>query len=131
MCIRDRPYTRHDIVYSLVDDVASYLSSKLPPDRISKDVARAEVLQLFTLNNGTTVIGCRVVEGTFPASAGVRVSRQGEIIETDARGVRLGEKNGFGLSQRLNPQLTAKTQDDPHKLRRLCRPTGPQRAAMR
>ena len=36
-------FTRHDIVYSLVDDVASYLSSKLPPDRISKDVARAEV----------------------------------------------------------------------------------------
>ena len=35
------------------------------------------------------------------------------------------------MSQRLNPQLTAKTQDDPHKLRRLCRPTGPQRATMR
>ena len=84
---REVPYTRHDIVYSLVDDVASYLSSKLPPDRISKDVARAEVLQLFTLNNGTTVIGCRIVEGTFPASAGVRVARSGEVIETDARGV--------------------------------------------
>merc|ERR1711924_327927 len=68
---RDVSFTRHD-VYSLVDDVASYLSSKLPPDRISKDVARAEVLQLFTLSNGSTVIGCRIV-GTFPASAGVRV----------------------------------------------------------
>ena len=84
---REVPYTRHDIVYSLVDDVASYLSSKLPPDRISKDVARAEVLQLFTLNNGTTVIGCRIVEGTFPASAGVRVARSSEVIATDARGV--------------------------------------------
>jgi len=84
---REVSFTRHDIVYSLVDDVASYLSSKLPPDRISKDVARAEVLQLFTLNNGSTVIGCRIVEGTFPASAGVRVARSGEVIETDARGV--------------------------------------------
>jgi len=84
---REVPYTRHDIVYSLVDDVAAYLSSKLPPDRISKDVARAEVLQLFTLNNGTTVIGCRIVEGTFPASAGVRVARASEIVATDARGV--------------------------------------------
>jgi len=84
---REVPYTRHDIVYSLVDDVASYLSSKLPPDRISKDVARAEVLQLFQLSNGSTVIGCRIVEGTFPASAGVRVARSGEVIETDARGV--------------------------------------------
>ena len=84
---REVAFTRHDIVYSLVDDVASYLSSKLPPDRISKDVARAEVLQLFQLSNGSTVIGCRIVEGTFPASAGVRVSRSSEVVATDARGV--------------------------------------------
>jgi hypothetical protein len=40
-----------------------------------------------------------------------------------------------GFSSRVKPprkpKLTAKTQDDPHKLRRLRRATGPQRAAMR
>ena len=40
---RDVSFTRHDIVYSLADDVAAYLSSKLPPDRISKDGRRYEV----------------------------------------------------------------------------------------
>jgi len=84
---RDVAYARHDIVYSLVDDVAAYLSAQLPPDKTTTVVARAEVLQLFTLSNASVVIGCRVTDGPFPATAGVRVSRLQEIVATDARGV--------------------------------------------
>jgi len=44
-----------------------------------------------------------------------------------------GKKSGFAsrVNPPRNPNNSPQTQDDPHKLRRLRRPTGPQRAALR
>ena len=37
------------------------------------------------MNNGSTVIGCRIIEGTF--ECGRAPSRSSEVVATDARGV--------------------------------------------
>ena len=64
-----------------------------------------------------------------------RIANRTSLKQLCARrgGKKQKQQNGF-----LNltpppprPSQTPPTQNDPHKLRRLCRPTGPQRAAMR
>ena len=64
---------RHSVIYALIDDVRAALCDALPPRVIEEPVGRAEVLQTFAIDGGSTLVaGCRVVDGVLRAKAGVR-----------------------------------------------------------
>jgi len=73
------------IIHHLMDWLADYCSSLLPPIIIYKDTATAEVKQKFDMKKGGSPIhiaGCLVTSGTMSRGSDVQVRRNGEILFT-------------------------------------------------
>jgi translation initiation factor IF-2 len=70
----------HDIVYEVIDDVKQAMAGLLPPKRIEKVEAYAEVLKRFQIPRVGAVAGSIVRDGTFKRSNPVRLVRDGVPI---------------------------------------------------
>jgi len=73
------------IIHHLMDWLAEYCSSLLPPIIVYKDIAFAEVLQKFDMKkrgDPIHVAGCSVTSGTISRGSDVQVRRKGEVIFT-------------------------------------------------
>lgn len=72
-----------DIIYRLVDDLKTEISSKLPLLEVDEILGEANVLQIFEITegkNGVNVLGCRCVKGALKKNGRYRLVRQGEVI---------------------------------------------------
>ena len=70
----------YDIMYRLVDDVKDAAESLIPPEYIEIDNGRAEIKQIITLSNKSTVLGSLVFEGKILNSSKCKILRKGEVI---------------------------------------------------
>jgi translation initiation factor IF-2 len=73
------------IIHHLMDWLAEYCSSLLPPVIIYKDTAVAEVKQKFDMKkrgDPIHIAGCLVTSGTMSRGSDVQVRRNGEILFT-------------------------------------------------
>ena len=70
----------YDILYRLVEDVKDAAESLIPPEYIEIDNGRAEIKQVITLSNKSTVLGSLVFEGKILNSSKCKILRKGEVI---------------------------------------------------
>jgi len=80
---------RHAIVYALLDDIRAHVASKLPAIETIELSGRAEVAEIFSVNKGETVAGCRVFDGTIDRTKACRVIRGGEVVYTQSHGMKM------------------------------------------
>lgn len=71
-----------NIIYRLAEYVTEQLLAMLPVRFAEQPLGMATILQLFTLDNGETVLGCRVDEGTI-------IRSREQLHNTDLHLVRL------------------------------------------
>lgn len=72
-----------NIIYRLIDDLKIEINAKLPQVEVEEVLGEANVLQIFTINEGrkqVTVIGCRCTKGVLKKSEKYKLMRQHELI---------------------------------------------------
>jgi len=100
---------RYEIIYQVSEDLKAALEGMLKPEQFEKEMGRALVQQTFHISRLGTVAGCRVLMGTIPRDARVRVIRESRVIgdypldslrreKDDVREVREGFECGMKLS---------------------------------
>ncbi|MBN2385871.1 MAG: translation initiation factor IF-2 [Anaerolineales bacterium] len=98
----------YDIIYRLTEDIDKALKGMLAPEFVEKVIGKANVLQVFSLNKGAKIAGCRVSEGEIRRNARVRLYRGKDIVfegevsslrheKDDVREMRQGFECGIGL----------------------------------
>jgi translation initiation factor IF-2 len=70
----------YDIIYKLVDEVKDTIEMLESGQEVEEEIGSAEVRQIFTLSNGTKVIGCKVREGILKRNEKCYVVRKDDII---------------------------------------------------
>jgi translation initiation factor IF-2 len=70
----------YEIIYHLVDEIKDVITSMTEPEEIEEEVGEAEIKALFTLTNGTVVLGGRVTSGSIKKKTKVYVVRNDEIV---------------------------------------------------
>jgi len=100
---------RYEIIYQVNEDLKAALVGMLKPEQFEKEMGRALVQQTFHISRLGTVAGCRVLMGTIPRDARVRVIRESRVIgdypldslrreKDDVREVREGFECGMKLA---------------------------------
>ncbi|KAI1811108.1 translation initiation factor IF-2 [Poronia punctata] len=116
----------HTVIYHLVDDVKSILSTYLAPDVSTRVLGEAEILQIFPINlRGRVyknIAGCRVRNGVVAKHALYRVIRGGSTVfegkletmkhgKKDVMEMRKGTECGLGFGEfqdiRVGDQIQA------------------------
>jgi translation initiation factor IF-2 len=98
----------YDIIYRLTEDVEKALKGMLTPEFTEKQTGKAVVLQAFKLSKGTTIAGCRVIEGEIRRNGKIHLYRGKDIVyegevaslkheKEDVREMRAGFECGIGL----------------------------------
>ena len=99
---------RYDIIYQVTEDVKAALEGMLKPERRVMELGRVLVQRTFHISRIGTVAGCRVMAGTIPRDARLRVIRDSRVIgdypmeslkreKDDTREVREGMECGIKL----------------------------------
>ncbi len=70
----------YDIIYKLVDEVSDVLQSLANGGEVEEEIGNAVIKQIFTLTNGSQVIGCRMEKGVVKKGCKVYIVRGDEII---------------------------------------------------
>jgi translation initiation factor IF-2 len=70
----------YDIVYKLIDEISEAIASLAEPKETEEEIGQAEVRALFTLSDGSLVIGCRVKEGVVKKGGKCYIVRGDDII---------------------------------------------------
>lgn len=100
---------RYEIIYKLTEDLKAALEGLLKPELREMDLGRALVQRTFSISRTGMIAGCRVLNGTIPRNARLRVIRDNRVIgeyaidtlkreKDDAREVREGLECGIKLA---------------------------------
>ncbi len=103
------PIRSHNVIYHLLEQVASIAMDLAAPEYVERVVGSAAVLQVFPVAQFGAVAGVRVTDGTISRSAHAHVLRDGKIIFTgavaslrrqkdDVKEVRQGVECGVALA---------------------------------
>lgn len=99
---------RYDIIYQLTQDLKDALEGMLRPEKQERDLGRALVQRVFRISRVGAVAGCRVLAGTIPRDARMRIIRESRVVgdypieslkreKDDVREVREGMECGIKL----------------------------------
>ncbi len=75
-------YQMYQIIYELLDDARSWLTSLLDPETVSTELGTLELLAVFKTTKDTIICGGKVLTGTVEPGVEVEVVRDGEVIGT-------------------------------------------------
>lgn len=79
------------VIYELIDDVRSELSTLLPPKIVKTDIGRLIVRGVFKIGRNDVICGGEVTKGKLTVPALAKVSRGGEILaEVEVTGLKRG-----------------------------------------
>ncbi len=70
----------YDIIYKLIEEIEEAISLMSLPSTAEEEIGNATVKQLFTLSDGTTILGSRVEEGVLKKDHKCDIVRDDEII---------------------------------------------------
>jgi translation initiation factor IF-2 len=70
----------YDIIYKLVDEVKDTVEMLESGQEVEEEIGFGDVRQIFTLSNGTKVIGCKVREGILKRNERCYIVRKDDII---------------------------------------------------
>ncbi len=108
----------YNIIYKLVDEVSDVLTSLAAGDEVEEEIGNAIIKQIFTLTNGSQVIGCRMEKGVVKKGCKVYIVRDDEIlVEARIDSLRHNKdtiteaKNGQDFGAILDKNVEAKEGD--------------------
>jgi translation initiation factor IF-2 len=91
---RNRVLVRqYEIIYNLVDELAEVLDSMDQPVEEEIEIARAKVLQIFTLSDGSQVAGCKIISGVFLKGYRVWAERNQEQLGVSRAKIKMIKQN--------------------------------------
>jgi translation initiation factor IF-2 len=70
----------YDIIYKLIDEIKDAGMALVEPEEVEDEIGSAEVKEIFTLSDGSKVIGCRGREGIIKRGEKAYFVRDDEII---------------------------------------------------
>ncbi|MCK9368756.1 translation initiation factor IF-2 [Candidatus Dojkabacteria bacterium] len=70
----------YDLIYKLTDEVVAAIELLANPGESEEEIGSGEVKQIFTLSNGSQVIGCRVMKGVIKKGCKIYIVRGDDII---------------------------------------------------
>ncbi|MCC7290140.1 translation initiation factor IF-2 [bacterium] len=70
----------YDLVYKLVEEISDAIVALSSPQESEEEIGSATVKAIFTLSNGTTVIGCQVASGVVKKGGKAYIVRGDDII---------------------------------------------------
>ncbi len=83
----------YDLIYDLVDELGDAAEAMMAPTEEEKALGKATIKQVFTLSDGTKVIGMRVNEGEIKHGSLCRVVRDKKVIcEGKVTSMRCGKE---------------------------------------
>lgn len=68
------------VIYELLDDIRSVLSSMLAPEVIEHTMAKLEILGVFKLNKGQVICGGKVTSGKIEPSQRIKIMHNGAEV---------------------------------------------------
>lgn len=72
-----RPY---DLIYKLIDEVTDAVSSLSMPAQTEEEIGAGEVKAIFTLSDGSQVVGFKITKGIFKKGGKIYVVRGDDIV---------------------------------------------------
>ncbi|MGI5897970.1 MAG: translation initiation factor IF-2 [Candidatus Dojkabacteria bacterium] len=98
----------YDVIYKLIEEVEEALTLMALPQESEEEIGSATVKAIFTLSDGSQVIGCRVEKGMMKKDCKVYVVRNDEILaESKIKSLRINKdvvneaKSGFDCGMQL------------------------------
>lgn len=92
----------YDVIYKLTDEVKEALAIMSLPQESEEEIGNAVVRAIFTLSDGTKIIGCKVENGILKKDCKVYIVRKDEILaESKIKSLRINKnsvsevKSGF------------------------------------
>ncbi len=70
----------YDIIYKLIDEVSGAIDSLAAPVETEEEIGNAKVKAIFTLSDGSQVIGCRLEKGVVKKGCKVYIVRGDDIV---------------------------------------------------
>lgn len=70
----------YNLIYKLVDEISDAILALSSPQESEEEIGSADVKAIFTLSNGSIIIGCRVNKGIIKKGAKLYVVRNDDII---------------------------------------------------
>jgi translation initiation factor IF-2 len=78
---KNKVFTKtYDIIYRLVEEVTDAISMLMDPGEVEEEMGSAEIKAIFTLSDGSKVIGCRGIEGTVKRGEKCYIVRKDDIV---------------------------------------------------
>lgn len=109
----------YDIIYKLIEEVSEALSIMSLPQESEEEIGSAVVKTIFTLSDGSQVLGCKVSKGIMKRDCKVYVVRNDEIItESKVKSLRINKdtvtevKSGFECGIQLTSSADVREGDE-------------------
>lgn len=109
----------YDIIYKLIEEVQDALSTMSLPTSNEEEIGHAVVRTLFTLSDGSSILGSRVEEGYIKKDCKCDIVRNDEIIaESKIKSLRINKdsvsevKNGFDCGIQLVDTIDVREGDE-------------------
>jgi len=98
----------YDVIYRLTEEVQEALAIMSLPQESEEEIGSAVVRAVFTLSDGTKIIGCKVESGILKKDCKVYVVRKDEIlVESKIKSLRINKdsvsevKSGFECGMQI------------------------------
>ncbi|MBP5204425.1 translation initiation factor IF-2 [bacterium] len=108
----------YDIIYKLIEEVSEALSMMSVPQDLEEEIGNAQVRAIFTLSDGSVVLGCKVAEGILKKDCKVYIVRNDEMLgESKIKSIRINKdsvtevKSGFECGVQLMSKIDVREGD--------------------
>jgi len=82
----------YDIIYKLIEEISDAVSMMAMPQETEEEIGNATLKMVFTLTDGSTVLGSKVNEGLLKKSCKVYVVRNDDIVaESKIKSLRINK----------------------------------------
>ncbi len=109
----------YDIIYKLIEEVSDALAVMSLPQESEEEIGSAVIKTIFTLSDGSQVLGCKVSKGIMKRDCKVYVVRNDEIItESKIKSLRINKdvvtevKSGFECGIQLSSSAEIREGDE-------------------
>ena len=109
----------YDIIYKLIEEVSDALAIMSLPQESEEEIGGAVIKTIFTLSDGSQVLGCKVSKGIMKRDCKVYVVRNDEIItESKIKSLRINKdtvtevKSGFECGIQLTSSADVREGDE-------------------
>ena len=108
----------YDIIYKLIEEIKEAISIMSLPSETEEEIGSATVKTIFTLSDGTSILGSKVDKGFLKKDCKVYIVRDDEVVgESKIKTLRISKnsvtevKLGFECGIQLNDKIEVKDGD--------------------